>query len=496
MYKNTFIAKKITLKMITLNNRTRLFALTLLSVLVFESSLTGFSSAQMGPVMNDGPDFTPLSINVLTPLNNHVYSSNFELKFIVTKPASWFTSGAVVWNYGCQGEITYLHYSIDGKPKLTIPANDTAKGISETPIPTTATFKIPLEELNAGWHSIIVSLDGWYYYWSSGAHPEYSHNAVGGSSEKILFYVDNEGHTWGGFISPSQSALPPKISILSPNSTLFTSSNVLLSFKVTTTKDTAVLTDVSYNIALRGNVESERHIDETPPTTHYTETLTDLSDGNYTLNVFAAGVGSFVAEDSIYVYNLGSTSSFNFVVDSVIPVIAPLSPEDGIYGLSDVVLNFSSNKPIERFIYSLDGAENSTATGGSFLSLTGLTNGKHVAIVYGQDEFGVVSSPINVSFNVNVAPSVAPIYVVVIVLALCFVVALIFSIKKFRRQSAIKESFHGSQFRFYYFLCLFSRLSLNIKNLYRLSQVRQEELISEDITIVQLLKNKSLCKGM
>ena len=254
----------------------------------------------------------------MSPLNDHVYGSDFDLKFVITKPSSWFTSGAAVWNYGCQGEVTFIHYSIDGKPKLTIPANDTGNGISEKPIPTTVTFKIPLKELQAGWHSIIVSVDGFYYYWSSGAHSEYTHNLVGGSSEKILFYIDNDQHVWGGFVSPSQSALPPKISIISPNRTVFFSNDVLLSFKVGTTKDTSVLTNVDYRVSLLGNDSFEHHIDETPSTTYYTETLANLSDGNYTVTVFAAGVGSFVADGSIYVYTLGSSASFNFVVDSFI----------------------------------------------------------------------------------------------------------------------------------------------------------------------------------
>jgi hypothetical protein len=402
-------------------------------MLVHESMLFGLSSAQMGPAMNDGPDFTPPSINVLSPLNNHVYGSDFELKFVVTKPASWFTSGATVWNYGCQGEVTYLHYSIDGKPKLTIPANDTGKGISETPIPTTATFKIPLEGLYAGWHSIIVSVDGWYYYWTSGTYPEYTHNLVHGSSEKILFYVDIEQHVWGGFILPPQNAVPPKISILSPNSTVSVSNNVLLSFKVNTTNDTAVLTDAGYRVSPQGNVSFEHHIDETPYTTYYTETLTDLSDGNYTVTVFATGVGSFVANNSIYVFNLGSSSSFNFVVDSVIPVISSLPPENKVYSVSNVVLNFSSNKPIANFIYCLDGGENSTSSGGSFLTLSGLSNGDHTVTVYGQDELGVISSPVSVSFNVNVVPPIALVVAVALVLTLVVAIGLIFVSRKVRK---------------------------------------------------------------
>ena len=392
--------------------------LALLLMIISQILVNNSAFAQMGPAMNPGPDYTPLSITVLNPLKNHVYSPDFELKLKITKPASWFTSGAAVWNYGCQGEVTFLHYSIDGQPRLTIPANDTGKGISEKPIPTTVTFKIPLEGLNAGWHSIIVSVDGRYYYWSSGAHPEYTHNLVGGSSEKILFYVDDEQHVWGGFISPLQNAAPPKISILSPNSTVFVSNDVFLSFKVGTTKDTAVLTDVGYRVSLQGNASFEHHIDETPSTTYYAETLASLSDGNYTVTVFAAGVGSFVSENTIYVYDIGSSSSVNFTVDSILPTISFTTTQNKTHDTAKVVLDFSVNKPVSQIIYSLDNRGNLTTNSNVSLTLDNLSNGEHNVTIYAKDEYGIISAPTTVYFSVKVFPTVT-------VLAVSFVAVIV-----------------------------------------------------------------------
>jgi hypothetical protein len=102
-----------------------------------------------------------------------------------------------------------------------------------------------------------------------------------------------------------------------------------------------------------------------------------------------------------------------------------LSPENEVYGVSNVVLNFSSNKPIVSFLYSLDGGENLTSSGGSFLALNGLSNGDHVVTVYAQDELWVLSSPVSVSFKVNVVTSIVPVVGVALVLVLVVAIGLI-----------------------------------------------------------------------
>jgi hypothetical protein len=102
--------------------------LTLLLSITVLSLVTNGAFAQMGPIMNPGPDFTPISISVSSPLNNRLYSQDFELSFTLTKPSSWFTSGAILYNYDCQGKVNSVQYSIDGLPSVKIPANDTYFG--------------------------------------------------------------------------------------------------------------------------------------------------------------------------------------------------------------------------------------------------------------------------------------------------------------------------------------------------------------------------------
>jgi hypothetical protein len=72
--------------------------------------------AQMGPPMNDGPRFDPLTINVASPVENQVYNNSdfIQLFFTITKPAVWFTSGGEWPYYDCQGKVEFVRYSVDG----------------------------------------------------------------------------------------------------------------------------------------------------------------------------------------------------------------------------------------------------------------------------------------------------------------------------------------------------------------------------------------------
>ena len=73
-----------------------------------------------------------------------------------------------------------------------------------------------------------------------------------------------------------------------------------------------------------------------------------------------------------------------------------------------------------------------TSNGGSFIALNGLSNGDHMVTVYGLDELGVTSSPISVSFNVKVTPSIVPVVGAALVLVLVFAIGLILISRKRR----------------------------------------------------------------
>jgi parallel beta-helix repeat protein len=162
-----------------------------LSILAFGASNLKGVFAQAGPAMNGGPDFTPLSITVNSPSPNQAYNLSFNLIFAVTKPASWFTSGAVLYNYDCQGAVNYVRYNIDGQPSVTIPANDNYTGLSTTPIPSMLNYDFLLQGLSLGLHTITVSAQGEYDYWTGSPDYAYTHNSVIGNSSAITFFVGN-----------------------------------------------------------------------------------------------------------------------------------------------------------------------------------------------------------------------------------------------------------------------------------------------------------------
>jgi hypothetical protein len=391
--------------------------------------------AQMGPAMNPGPDYSPLSITVISP-KNYVYNSTIELKITVTKPASWFTSGAVIWNYGCQGKVVSVLYSIDGQPSVSIPVNDTNFGISEVPFPATTTYNFPLPEgLSQGLHTISVSVEGQYYYWTS----DYTYNTVWGNSSKTQFYFNNDQYVWGGSVSPPEDAAPPIITIFSPNSTVVTSDNVPLSFKAKISRGTSVLIDVWYQVAWQPNKTLVTHLNNTASITFFNDTLAGMSDGNYMVTVFANGAGGFVKEGPYYVYEIVGSSSVNFTVDSILPTISFSTTQNSTFDTGKVVLDFAVNKPVSQIIYSLDNSRNVTANVNASLILNSLSNGEHNVTIYAVDEYGIISPPSMIYFNIKVFPTITALAFVLVVLVVIMVVAGLLVYHKKHQSSLVKK---------------------------------------------------------
>ena len=412
--------------------------LALLFTIIGQTLIKNSAFAQMGPVMNPGPDFTPLSITIINPLKNHVCSPDLELKFTVTKPASWFTSGAILYNYDCQGKVNYIRYSIDGQPVVTVPANDNYTGLSAYPIPATLNYILPLSGLSQGLHTMSVSAEGQYNYWTGSPDYEYTHNTVIGNSSKILFYVNGDQYAWGGSVSAPEDAIPPKIIIYSPNSTVFTSNNVSLSFKATTSKGASVLTDVWYQVAWQKNNTSEYHLNNTSSTNFFNDTLIGMSDGNHTITVFASGAGSFVSENTFHVYDIVSSSSVNFTIDSILPTISFATTQNKTYDTVKVVLDFAVNKPVSKILYSLDNSRNVTTNVNTSLILNNLPNGEHNVTIYAVDEYGIISAPSMIYFYIKVFPTVTIIASVLVVLVVIMAAALFVFHRKHKR-SVVKK---------------------------------------------------------
>ena len=414
-------------------------AVTLVSALLF-SMLIGVQFINKVKADTLGPDFTPLLVTVTSPIKNKVYNSNIELQVKITKPDVWFTSSSLSPllpnNYYCQGKVNFIRYSIDGKTSVTIPANDSYTGYSKVPITPILYYELPLRGLSQGIHTLAVSAEGDYYYWVDVYNPA-PHNTVVGNSAQIQFYVISDQYVWGGSVSPPEGAIPPKITIFSPNITVFTSNNVSLSFKAGLSRDASVITDVWYQVVRQSGNTSVYHLNNTSPANFFNDTLTGMADGNYMITVFANGVGDFVNENTYYVFEIVGSSSVNFTIDGILPKISFMSPQNKTYDTANVVLNFVVNKPVSQVFYSLDNHGNMTTNANASLSLLNLSDGKHNVTIYAQDEYGIISAPSTVYFDVKVFPLVTEIAVVLVVLVVIIGVGLLVYFKK-RKRGAVQ----------------------------------------------------------
>ena len=146
-----------------------------------------------------------------------------------------------------------------------------------------------------------------------------------------------------------------------------------------------------------------------PTYTDYTydcsATLPPLSDGMHNVTVYR-GVN--------YVYNGAGYTPYGtvyFTVDAIQPNITLVVGQNKTYNSSDVLVNFTVNKSLSRFSYSLDGLDNVTfypepAVGGvSDLTLNGLSNGLHNITLYAWDGWGDFAKSETISFTITKQPS-------------------------------------------------------------------------------------------
>ncbi|HEX7481856.1 MAG TPA: hypothetical protein VF350_00115, partial [Candidatus Bathyarchaeia archaeon] len=122
----------------------------------------------------------------------------------------------------------------------------------------------------------------------------------------------------------------------------------------------------------------------------------------------------------------GSQSSFEII-----------SPQNKIYNVTYISLNFTVPQSTKLVRYSLDGQENVTVFGN--LTITDLANGAHNITIYADDPFGNTQSSEIIVFNIDV-PEPFPIIPVVFVSIVTIVVAagLLVYHKKHKR-NLVKE---------------------------------------------------------
>ncbi len=110
--------------------------------------------------------------------------------------------------------------------------------------------------------------------------------------------------------------------------------------------------------------------------------LTELSEGlhNVTVSVF----GSYKEDTFVY------SRSVIFFVDTVPLELKIVSPENRVYNVSGLPLNFTVDEPVSQISYSLDGQTNVTIIGN--ITLESLPYGEHNVTVYATDNVGNIGS--------------------------------------------------------------------------------------------------------
>jgi parallel beta-helix repeat protein len=188
----------------------------------------------------------------------------------------------------------------------------------------------------------------------------------------IFFSYEHSTHT----IVIHEDTTPPVIAVLSPENRTYSTNRVSLNFTVSEqTSWEGYSLDDSVNVTIAGNT-----------------TLTNLPDGPHAITVYCNDT----------VGNMGRSDTILFTVDTTLPTIVVLSPENKTYSVNHIPLNFTVSEQTSWEGYSLDGSINVTAVGNQ--TLNSVPDGLHSITVYGNDTAGNMGSSNTVFFKVDTTP--------------------------------------------------------------------------------------------
>ncbi len=157
--------------------------------------------------------------------------------------------------------------------------------------------------------------------------------------------------------NPPPRTTSPTVSLFSPENKTYNVNEVSLIFFIETqTSWTGYSLDAQEIVTITGNT-----------------TLAKLSEGSHNIVISVKDSSG----------NSWFSSILYFTIDTVPPNISVLSPQNKTYSEIDILLSLAVNEPTSEIKYSLDGKENVTIIGNK--TLTGLSDGFHVLIVYATD---------------------------------------------------------------------------------------------------------------
>ncbi len=310
----------------------------------------------------------PPTISIQSPTSGGMYFQDYvSLTFTVEKP------------YPAGGEIQYIAYSLDGEEMGYIDG-----------------YYVTIKELSEGLHTVEVSV-----YLETLYNPGPGMNNRRGFSKgfaSVTFLVD---------------AVPPEISVLSPQNKTYPITDVPLNFNLSElAKWIGYSLDGQTNVTITGNT-----------------TLPELSDGSHSLTVYANDtVGRFGTSETIY-----------FAVDTVLPKISFISPKNKTYYKANITLSFTVDESVSWIAYILDGQENVTINGN--VTLTELSDGSHSLTIYARDLSGNTGASETIYFNIKTQPlEPFPTWIVaVIVIVAVVLTSLLFYFVKVRKTTGEGE---------------------------------------------------------
>jgi parallel beta-helix repeat protein len=336
-------------------------------------------------------------IEIVSPENKTYTTDSVSLSFTVNEETSWI-------GYSLDGQTnstitgdTILKGLSEGTHTIAVYANDTAGNMGSSgtvyfSVDTTLPIITILSPENRTYDTTVVPLSftvdeqvSWMAYSLDGKANEtitgnelltlsdgvhyvvvYANDTAGnmGASNTVYFTVDTEA---------------PIIMTLSPENKTYTVNNVPLTFTVTeTTAWMSYSLDGQTNQTVSGNT-----------------TLLGLSDGVHYITVYTIDIAG----------NMGHSDTVYFTIDTVLPNIEVLSPENKTYAVADVPLSFTVSEATAWMGYSLDGQTNVTVGGNT--TLVGLSDGVHTITVYAEDTAGNMGASNTVYFTVDTeAPSI------------------------------------------------------------------------------------------
>ena len=163
----------------------------------------------------------------------------------------------------------------------------------------------------------------------------------------------------------------------------------------------------------------------------YFSSSTDVSDVlGSTNSVTATKDGGFAVVGSkkggAWLAKFAAKTTTNTTTEATPTIISVISPEkNAMYNTGDIPLTVTVNNPTSWIRYSLDGQANPTMTGNT--TLTGLSNGNHIVIIYANDTSGNIRASGAISFNVTAQfPTTLAAVAVIAAVAIIAVVILYF----------------------------------------------------------------------